>query len=89
MGVREELIVLSHALSHRSHPCLAWFIGADGGWLTAIDDLERCRLERGLEGSVVDELCPLQPTQPLSWMVAHEAAKVHDDDLIGCLGLAV
>jgi hypothetical protein len=30
-GVGKDAVVLTHASGHRSHPCLAWFIGADGG----------------------------------------------------------
>jgi hypothetical protein len=87
--VCQEFVVFSHGLGHRSHPCLTWFIGAEGGRFATVDDLERRCLERGREGCIVDELSQQQPAQALPRTVACEATKVHDDDLIGCLGLAV
>jgi hypothetical protein len=55
----------------------------------AVDDHEWSGLERRLEGSVVDELGPGQPTKPLPWPIPRHVAKIHYDDLVGGLCLAV
>jgi hypothetical protein len=54
--VSEELVSFRHVLGDRRDPCLAGLIGADGGWVTAVDHPERCVAERGLVGGVVDVL---------------------------------
>jgi hypothetical protein len=61
MSIGQELILLSHALGHRSHPCFAGLVRADGGWVAAVDDLEWRVLEGGLKGGVVDVFFPWQP----------------------------
>ena len=61
----------------------------DEGWVAALNDLEWRVLEGGLKGVVVDVFCPWQPAQPLAGVIAGEAAKVHGDDLVECLGLAI
>lgn len=55
----------------------------------AIDDLKRRVQEGSLKGGAVDILRPWQPVQPLAGSIIGEATKVHGDDLVGCLGLAV
>jgi hypothetical protein len=59
--VSEELISFRHVLGDRSDPCLAGLIGADGGWVTAVDHPEWYVTERGLVGGVVDVLRPGEP----------------------------
>ena len=57
-GISQHFIVFSHGLGHHSHPGFARLIGTDGGWLTAVDELEWRGLERGLKGGVVDVFRP-------------------------------
>jgi hypothetical protein len=87
--VIEELISFCHVLGDRRDPCFVGLIGADRGWVTAVDYLERCVVERELVGGVVDVLRSGEPAQPLSRAISGEAAQVHDDDLVGGLRLVV
>ena len=68
--VLQESGAFSHGLGHRSHPGFARLIGADGGWLTAVDELKWRGLERGLKSGVVDIFRPWQPAQPLTGAIA-------------------
>lgn len=60
-SISQHLLALGHGFSHSCHPCLARLIGANGWWLTAVDDGERRSLECCLECSVEDVLCSGQP----------------------------
>ena len=57
-SISQTIIVFRHGLGHHSHPGFARLIGTDGGWLTAVDELEWHGLERGLKGGVVDVFHP-------------------------------
>ena len=87
--VGEERLAGLHLLGNRINPRITRFIRTDGGRVAAIDHTEQRLVERCLVGRVVDVLRPRQPAQPLSGTIAGEAAQIHDDDSVGCFGLAV
>ena len=87
--VGQELVPVRHVLGHRCNSRLAWFVRADGGRITPVNHLEWRLLQRGLVGGVVDVLCPRQPPEPLARTISCEAAKVHDDDPVRRLCLAI
>jgi hypothetical protein len=87
--VVEESCTFFHLLDDRCDAGLTGLIRADGRGVPAIDHMKRRVAERGLVGSVVRVLRPWQLTKPLPGTVAGEASQVHDDNLVGGLGLAV
>ena len=88
-NIHQQLVPFGHALRHDRHTRLARLVRPDGRRVVAVHNPERSVLERGLEGGVVDVLLPGQPTEPLPRSITHEAAKVHDDDLVCRLSLPI
>ena len=71
-GISKHFIAFSHGLGHRSHPSFTRLIGSDGGWLTAVDELEWRGLECELKGGVVEVFRPWQPAQPLMGAIVQQ-----------------
>jgi hypothetical protein len=87
--VCEEFLAFFHALSNGRHPCVPRLIGPDGWWVAPVDDPERGVPKRALVCRIEDELRPWEPLQLVMRSIAREAAKVHDDDSVSRLGLAI
>jgi uncharacterized Fe-S cluster protein YjdI len=51
-----------------------------------VDDPEWCVTQGALVRGAEDIL---RPRQPLAWLVPDEAEQIHDNDVVGHLGLAV
>jgi len=87
--VVEERLALSHCCGDGSHPSVTSPIGPDGWGITSIDHSEGRLAQGRLIGGVVCKLRPWQPPEPIPRTIAGEAAQVHGDDAVGCLGLAI
>ena len=87
--IGEKFLAFLHVLGNSRHPCVARLIGPDGWWVAPVDDLERGIPKRTLVRRIEDDLRPWEPLQPVTRTIAREAAKVHDDDSVGRLGLPI
>jgi hypothetical protein len=87
--IGEKFLVFLHVLGNSRHPCVVRLIGPDGWWVAPVDDPERGIPKRTLVRRIEDELRPWEPLQPVTRTIAREAAKVHDDDSVGRLGLPI
>jgi hypothetical protein len=87
--VGEKFLAFFHVLGNGRHLCVSRLIGPDGWWVAPVDDPERGVLKRALVRRTEDELRPREPLQPVTWSIASEVAKVHDDDSVSCLRLPI
>jgi hypothetical protein len=87
--IGEKFLAFFHVLGNGRHPCVSRLIGLDGRWVAPIDDPERGVPKRALVHNIEDELRPWEPLQPMTWLIAREAVKVHDDDSVSRLGLPI
>jgi hypothetical protein len=55
----------------------------------AIHHLKRCRPKSGVEGSIIAILCPRKPIHPCARLVTCNTAKIHRNDLVNHLRLAI
>lgn len=87
--IREELLALLHSLGDGCYPCVTRFVGTDRQRVTPVDGPEWGVPQQGLVHRVEDIFRPRKPLQPLPRLIPSEAAQVHDDDVVGRLGLPV
>ena len=87
--VCQKLITLGHRLGHSSHTRVPRLIRPDGRRVMAVDHLEWRVVQGRLVCCVVGVLSPRKPAKPLARTVAGELAKVHGNDVVGRLRLAI
>jgi len=87
--IGEEGGTFLQVASYSSHPGFSRLVRAEGGWVTAVDHVKRCLLERGLVSRVVHVLGPGEPPQPLARSITYETPEVYDNDAVRGFRLAV
>lgn len=89
VDVGEKFLTFFHVLGNDRHPCVSWLIGPDGRWVAPVGDLKQGVPKRALVRRIEDELRTWEPMQLVTWSIARETAKVHDDASVSRLVLPI